>query len=126
MIVGVGIDLLEISRIRKTLSRRPEKFRRRILTEGEKKYCSRFADPAPEIAARFAAKEAFMKAIGTGLTGGVSWRDIEVVKERKGPPRIRVRGRSGEVAAQMGVNNIHLSITHSALYSAAYVIIEKN
>ena len=125
MIVGLGIDIIEIDRIAKARERWTERFMRRILTDGERKYCGKFADPAPEIAARFAAKEAFTKAIGTGITRGVGWKDIEVIKERGKPPFLRVRGRALEFANLRGINNIHLSLTHAQKYAAAVVVVEK-
>jgi len=126
MIKGLGIDMVEIERIERILKKNPRGFLKRILTEQEREYCLKFRNPAPEVAARFAAKEAFTKAIGTGITRGVSWKHIEVVKERGAPPRIRVQGKAREIANSLEVNNIHLSLTHTARYAAAVVTIEKS
>ena len=125
MIIGIGIDIIEIDRIAAAYAKSGERFTRRILTPLEKEYCLQFTNPVPEIAARFAAKEAFSKAIGTGISRGVAWRQIEVVKDRGRPPRIRVTGRAAEVLARLEGGNIQLSLTHAEAYAAAVVTIEK-
>jgi len=124
MIVGLGIDIIELDRIRFSLERYGKRFIRHVLTGAEWDYCRQFKTPVPEVAARFAAKEAFSKAIGTGITRGVVWRDIEVIKDRGKPPRIRVKGKALEHANRLGVSNIHLSLTHAEKYAAAVVTIE--
>ena len=126
MIVGLGIDIIEIKRIALVYQKRPERFLRKILTEREKSYCRQFADPLPEIAARFAAKEAFSKAIGTGITRGVIWRDIEVIKDPGRPPRIHLEGEAKKWADRLGITNIHLSLTHTVKNAAAVVTVEKD
>ena len=125
MIVGLGIDIIELKRVAEAMKRHPERFIKRVLLEKEWEYCRQFRDPTPEVAARFAAKEAFSKAIGTGITRGVSWRDIEVVKDPGTPPRIRVTGCAAKWAEKLGGNNIHLSLSHSEQYAAAVVTLEK-
>lgn len=125
MIVGLGIDIIEISRVRKVYLRYPQRFLQKVLTPGERKYCNQFEDPVPEIAARFAAKEAFSKAIGTGMHKGVHWKLIEVVKERGEPPRIKTHGTATKHAERLGMNNIHMTITHTDRYAAVVVIGEK-
>lgn len=126
MIVGLGIDIIEINRIAEVYQKHPERFLRKILTDREESYCLQFADPLPEIAARFAAKEAFSKAIGTGMTRGVIWKDIEVIKDPGLPPRIHLKGEAKEWTDRLGINNIHLSLTHSEKNAAAVVTVEKD
>ncbi len=124
MITGLGIDIVEIERIAAVIRRHGDAFLHRVFTDEERTYCGRFANPMPEYATRFAAKEALMKALGTGLTSGVSWQDIEVVKKLKGPPRIHIKGRAAEIAGDRGIMHIHLSQTHTAQYAAAVVVVE--
>jgi len=125
MILGLGIDLVEIERIANALVKYPDNFVNYILTKQEQNYCRQFKDPAPEIAARFAAKEALSKALGTGITNGIRWHDIEVIKDPEKPPRISLKGQAGEKALEMGINNIRLSLTHTKHYAAAVVTAEK-
>jgi len=125
MILGLGIDLVEIERIAKALEKYPDRFIFYILTEQEQEYCRQYKDAAPEIAARFAAKEALSKALGTGITKDIRWLDIEVIKDPEGPPRIRLNGKAEQKALEMGINNIHLSLTHTKHYAAAVVTVEK-
>lgn len=125
MIVGSGIDLIEISRIQQSMERFGKRFLDRVYTAAEQAYCLRKRNAAESLAARFAAKEAGAKALGTGISRGVSWLEIEVVREPSGRPTIRFHGRAAEIAAQMGVANVALSITHTATLSMASVVVEK-
>lgn len=125
MILGLGIDLVEIERIARSVERHPDRFVSYILTEKEQEYCRQFKDSAPEIAVRFAAKEALSKALGTGITKDIRWLDIEVIKDPEGPPRILLKGKAEEKALKMGINNISLSLTHTKHYAAAVVTVEK-
>jgi holo-[acyl-carrier protein] synthase len=125
MIIGVGVDILEIRRLRRALERTGERFTRRVYTTLEREYCHRHRDPAPSLAARFAAKEALFKALGTGWARGVSWQDVEVQRAPGSPPALRLGGKAGEVARLLGVSSIHLSISHSEDYAAAVVVLEK-
>ncbi|MBI2170559.1 MAG: holo-ACP synthase [Chloroflexi bacterium] len=118
---AVGIDIIEIDRISQTLLRFGHRFLRRIYTEAEIAYCR---GRAPQLASRFAAKEAMMKALGTGIRG-VGWRDIEVVRARGGAPSIRLHGRAAQVAERQGVLHSALSLSHSREYAVASVVIEK-
>ncbi len=118
---AVGIDIIEIERIAETYKRFGERFLRRIYTDAEIAYCR---GRAPQLAARFAAKEAMMKALGTGVRG-VGWRDIEIVRSRGGPPAIRLSGRAAKVAERQGMLHSALSISHSREYAVASVVIEK-
>jgi holo-[acyl-carrier protein] synthase len=113
MIVGTGIDIAEVPRIRRSMERFGERFLRRIYTPGEIRYCDSKANRVERYAARFAAKEAAMKALGTGWSHGVRWRDCEVVRLPGGRPAIAFHGKAGEVAAGMQVKNAALSLSHT-------------
>jgi len=113
-----GVDIIEISRVRGVLERYNDRFQRRIFTAGEIAYCK---GRAPNLAARFAAKEATMKALGTGVRG-VGWKDIEVVRQPSGAPSIQLYGRAEARAKRLGVSEIALSISHSQEYAVAFVV----
>lgn len=125
MIVGTGIDIAEVARIRVTIERHGERFLKRVFTEGERQYCESKANRIERYAARFAAKEAGMKAIGTGWNHGVRWRDIEVARKPGGRPTLLLHGKAAEFAAKLGATNIALSLTHTAEQAMAQVILEK-
>lgn len=124
MIVGTGIDLVEIARIRSSHQRYGQRFLDRIYTTGEQAYCLRKRNSAESLAARFAAKEAGAKALGTGISHGVSWLEIEVVREPSGRPSIRFHGRAREFAARLGAARAALSLTHTDELAMANVILE--
>ena len=124
MIVGTGIDIAEVPRIQESIARFGDRFLRRIYTEGEIRYCDSKANRAERYAARFAAKEAAMKALGTGWSHGVRWRDCEVVRLPGGRPSIAFHGEAGEVAARLGVKHAALSLSHTAEQAIAQVILE--
>jgi holo-[acyl-carrier protein] synthase len=124
VIVGIGVDIVEISRLRRTLERRGERFIRRIYTEGEREYCWAHRDPAPCFAARFAAKEALFKALRTGWTQGVTWLDVEVRRDERGAPSLMLSGRAGDLSRELGVRAIHVSLSHSEEAAIALVILE--
>jgi holo-[acyl-carrier protein] synthase len=124
MIVGTGVDLAEVPRIKASIERFGEKFIHRIYTPLEIAYVERKANKFERYAARFAAKEAGMKAIGTGWRRGVTWQDFEVVNLPSGKPTLRFRGVAAEVVAQLRVRNVSLSITHTAELGMAHVILE--
>ena len=124
MIVGSGIDLVEIARIRQSMERFGSRFLERVFTGSEQAYCLRKRNAAESLAARFAAKEAAAKALGTGISRGVNWLEIEVIREPGGRPSIRFRGRAAEIAEQMGVAQVALSLTHTASLAMASVILE--
>jgi holo-[acyl-carrier protein] synthase len=124
MIVGSGIDLVEIARIEQSLERFGPRFLNRVFTPAEQAYCLRKRNAAESLAARFAAKEAGAKALGTGISRGVNWLEIEVVREPGGRPNLRFHGRAAEMAAHLGVAHAALSITHTATLSMANVILE--
>ncbi|MCC6859033.1 MAG: holo-[acyl-carrier-protein] synthase [Bryobacterales bacterium] len=124
MILGAGVDLAEVDRIRCAVSRFGERFLRRIYTPLEIAYVERKANRFERYAARFAAKEAGMKAMGTGWRRGVTWQDFEVANLPSGRPTLRLRGRAAEIAAGMGVKAISLSLTHTSGLGMAHVILE--
>jgi holo-[acyl-carrier protein] synthase len=125
VIVGTGIDVVEIERIARSIERYGTRFLERIYTHGEIAYCQRKRRNAAEsFAARFAAKEAGAKALGTGIGFGVTWREIEVGREPAGRPLLLLHGRAAEIAQAMGVRHSTLSITHTETQSTALVILE--
>lgn len=124
MIVGTGVDLAEVSRIREAIERYGSRFTARIYTPGEIAYVERKANKYERYAARFAAKEAGMKAIGTGWRHGIRWQDFEVANLPSGRPTLRLHGVAAEFAAKLGVVAISLSLTHTAELGMAHVILE--
>lgn len=124
MIVGTGVDLAEVPRIKASIERYGEKFIRRIYTPREIAYVERKANKFERYAARFAAKEAGMKAIGTGWRHGVTWQDFEVANLPSGKPTLLFHGVGARFAEQLGVKNVALSITHTAELGMAHVILE--
>jgi holo-[acyl-carrier protein] synthase len=124
MIVGTGIDITEVPRIRETIERFGDRFLRRVFTEGEIRYCDSKANRFERYAARFAAKEAGMKALGTGWNFGVRWRDVEVSRKPGGRPTLLFHGRAAEFAAKLGATNVALSLTHTPQQAMAQVILE--
>lgn len=124
MIVGLGIDIAEVPRIAQSIERFGGRFLHRIFTEAEIRYCDSKANRVERYAARFAAKEAAMKALGTGWNHGVRWRDCEVVRKPGSRPTMLLHGKAGEFAARMAVKNIALSLTHTAEQAMAHVILE--
>jgi holo-[acyl-carrier protein] synthase len=124
MIVGTGVDLAEVPRIRASILRFGEKFVHRIYTPAEIAYVERKANRFERYAARFAAKEAGMKAIGTGWRHGVTWQDFEVANLPSGKPTLRFHGVAASFARKLGVRNVALSITHTSELGMAHVILE--
>jgi holo-[acyl-carrier protein] synthase len=124
MIVGMGIDIAEIDRIEAAITRHGAPFLERLYTPAEIAYCERHKHKYERYAARFAVKEAVMKALGTGWSRGVRWRDIEVVNQPSGKPTLRLAGVAGELAERLGVKHISISITHSGNLAFSQVIFE--
>jgi holo-[acyl-carrier protein] synthase len=124
VIVGLGLDIAEIDRIEAAILRHGAPLIERLFTPREAAYCERHKNKYERYAGRFAAKEAAMKALGTGWRRGVRWRDIEVIREPSGKPILHLAGVAGELAARMGVKNISLTITHSGNVALAEVIFE--
>jgi holo-[acyl-carrier protein] synthase len=126
MIVGIGTDVVEVERIRRALDhpRTGVRFRDRVFTPGEVDYCLPRAPSAESFAARFAAKEAVMKALGRGFGEGIAWREIEVLREA-GRPVIILHGKTRERADELGVTRWHLSLTHTTMQAVAFVVAER-
>jgi holo-[acyl-carrier protein] synthase len=121
-IIGIGLDATDLPRIADMLKRYGDRFLRRVFTEGEITYCTRRRDPVPSLAGRFAVKEAAMKALGTGQSHGVMWKDIEVVRTG-GPPQLRLHGGAARRAAAMHVRRTLVTITHAQTIAMAQVML---
>ena len=124
MIVGTGIDITDVPRIRESIERFGNRFLQRVFTEGEIRYCDSKANRFERYAARFAAKEAGMKALGTGWNFGVRWRDVEVSRKPGGRPTLLFHGKAAEFADKLGAVNVALSLTHTPQQAMAQVILE--
>ncbi len=125
MIVSIGIDIVEVYRIRETISRTP-RFVERVFTEKERAYCdAKKMAAAQSYAARFAAKEAFLKALKTGWRGKITWHDIEIVSVENNVPCLEIRGEARKILDSLGANQIHLSLSHTTEHAVAQVILEK-
>ncbi len=124
MIVGVGIDLVHVPRLRTVLARWQDRFLARVFTPEEIAYARARRDPAEHLAARFAAKEATLKALGTGLSLGVRWREMEVRRARGQRPEMALSGRTAALGAARGVQAVHVSLTHDGEYAMAQVVAE--
>lgn len=124
MILGTGIDICEVPRIAASIARFGERFLERVFTPSEIRYCQSKKNSVERFAARFAAKEAAMKALGTGASRGVTWKSIEVSHAPGGRPVLLLHGRTGQIAEQLGVRRISLSVTHSENSAIAIVIFE--
>ena len=124
MVVGLGTDLAEISRVARSIERFGQRFLERVYTPAEIRYCYSKKNFAESFAARFAAKEAGAKALGTGISHGVSWREFEVLRAPSGKPSLALHGRAAELARALGVANIELSLTHSRDIAMAVVVLE--
>lgn len=120
-VFGIGIDLVKVDRIRGALERYGDRFRQRVFADSEIEFCEELAGKYLSYAGRFAAKEAFSKALGTGLRGAIGWKEIEVQDNERSRPTIKVTGRAQQY---LGTRKVHLSITHLPEYAAAVVVIE--
>jgi len=123
LILGIGVDLVQVERMEKALAR-GERIQRRLFTPGEIAYCDRHTRPALHYAARFAAKEAGMKAIGTGWSNGVGWKDFEVKLDPRGRPNLMLSGKAAEIAKSMGATHTVVSLAHDGGFSIAVVALE--
>jgi holo-[acyl-carrier protein] synthase len=121
-LIGIGVDLVEVDRIRRTLARTPSLVER-LFTDAERAYCERRRDPTERFAARFAAKEAVMKALGVGL-GAVGWHEVEVVRAESGRPSLALSGRAADLAAELGVVRWHLTMSHTTRVAEAIAVAE--
>jgi len=124
MVIGLGTDLIEIERIEHSVARFGERFLERVFTPGEIAYCQAKKGSAESFAARFAAKEAGAKALGTGISRGVSWKEFEVKRKPGQRPELHLSGRAAEIARELGVKRMSLSLTHSRQMSMAVVVAE--
>lgn len=125
MVVGLGFDLVDIPRVAALLAAKGARAEARLFTDGELAYARARAEPARHLAARFAAKEAAYKALaGSEAARGISWRDVEVVAEWDGRPRLVLHGRAAERAAALGVTRVHLTLTHADAVAGAVVVLE--
>jgi holo-[acyl-carrier protein] synthase len=125
MILGLGIDLIETSRIQDSLDRFGDKFLQRVFLEGEIKYCQSMKAPSRHFAARFAAKEAVSKAFGTGIGSSLGWKDIEICRSEKGQPFLKLHGNGAKLAQEMAVTGTMISLTHHETSAAAVAILYK-
>lgn len=124
MILGHGVDLAEIDRVRRSVERFGDRFLERVFTEGERAYAGDGPTRYERLAARFAAKEAVFKALGTGWAEGSGWTDVEVVRAASGRPAVVLHGRAAEIAGDLGADRWHLSITHTGSMAMASVVVE--
>jgi len=124
MITGIGIDVVQNERIRQSIEKFGDRFINRIYTEGEKEYCNNSANPALHYAARWAAKEAAFKALGTGWSSGVKWKDVEVHRQPSGKPELHLHGEALVLAHSMGATRFYVSLTHDQLISCAVVVFD--
>ena len=125
MIIGTGIDIIEVARIRASCEKFGDRFAARILLPSEMEYCNSHKDPAPFIAARFAAKEAVSKAFGTGIGAAIGWHDIEVKRRESGEPFLVLHGKGAELLKAREATRIHLSLSHTLQHATAISILEK-
>ena len=123
MVVGVGVDLVQIARIRRAMERWQDRFLERVFTAGELAYARRRRDPAEHLAARFAAKEALLKALTSGLTGAMRWHDIEVARDPAGTPRLVVTGATREALDRHGLLPCSVSLSHTKSHAVAVVLL---
>ena len=123
LIVGIGTDILEVDRMKERIKKEPE-FIHSVFTDSEIKYCEKYKFKEQNYAARFAAKEALMKALGTGWNDGISYNEISIINIQSGKPEIVLVGKTLELANKIGVSEIHVSLSHSRYYAIAYVILE--
>ncbi len=124
MIIGTGIDLVEIARFRKVVDRLKDRFVIRVFTPGEQQFCNEHRDPVPHLAVRFAAKEAAFKALGTGWAKGVTWLDVEVQRQRQDAPTMALYGEAQRLSTALGAHKVHLSLSHTDQWAIAMVILE--
>jgi len=124
MIAGVGVDIVDVSRVAKLLERYGDRFLRRVFTDAETAYAMGGANRAERLAGRFAVKEAVMKALGTGKSQGILWRDVETVRGRMGKPVVHLHGHAVRWLKSLGGSHVHVSITHDGGKAVAFVILE--
>lgn len=124
MIFGVGVDLVETNRIEESMQKFPDRFERKMFTDVEREYCKRMPHPAMHMAARFAAKEAFLKALGTGKAKGIAWKDVGIQNLPGGKPELVITGRAKELVDENAIIGFHVSLSHSRGHAVAVVVLE--
>ena len=124
MIVGVGIDIVEVARVRSLHERFGDRFLKRLFLPGEIAYCLAYRQPAPHLAARFAAKEAVSKAFGTGIGAQLNWQDMEVGRRESGQPYLVLHGGGQRLLERLGGGQVHLSLSHTAEHATAVAVID--
>ncbi len=124
MIIGTGVDIVEVARIKKSLEKYSTRFEEKIFTKEEVLYCQARAEPSIHFAARFAAKEAVMKCLGTGMDQEISFKDIEVTNLKTGKPLVTLSGKGKEIAKRLEIKTIHISLSHDTNYAIAQAIAE--
>jgi len=124
VILGIGVDLMEVARMERALSRWGEKMAHRLFHAAEREECARRLRPGECLSATFAAKEAFLKALGTGLARGIQWQDVELVRKRGAAPTLRVTGRARVILDEWGATRTWVSVSHQGGFSVAVVVIE--
>ena len=126
MILGTGVDIIEVTRIRGSYQKFGERFINRVLRADEIRYCLSHRDPAPFLAARFAAKEAISKAFGTGIGSRLGWQDMEVVRKESGEPYVILHGQGLALLAERGASRLHLTLSHTSQHAVAVAVLEKD
>ncbi len=124
MIVGIGVDIVDVERVHAMLERYQDRFVRRVFTDAENRYASKSVKSAERLAGRFAVKEAVLKAFGTGKSQGILWRDVETVPGPKGRPKVNLYGNADKYLKMLNANQIHVSISHDGGKAVAFVVIE--
>ncbi len=124
MIIGIGVDVVDIERFRDVIERLKDRFILRVFTPGEQQFCNGHRDTVPHFAVRFAAKEALFKALGTGWAKGVTWLDVEVQRERQDAPTMVLHGEALRLSEAKGVHALHISLSHTDNWAVAMVILE--
>jgi holo-[acyl-carrier protein] synthase len=125
MIYGTGIDIVEIARFERFLQDGNDALFRRLFTPGERAYCAAKKKSAQHYALRFAAKEAYVKALGLGLRDGMSWQEVEVVNNELGKPEVSLHGRAAEIFSELKLNNVHVALSHDGAYAVAMMVLER-
>ena len=126
MIHGTGVDIIEIARIRSSIEKYSGKFEERVFTSKEINYCRSKPDPFKHFAARFAAKEAVLKSLGTGMAHGIGWKDMEILNQESGKPVLTLSGKGLDIFNSLNLRDIHISMTHDRQYALAQAIAELN
>jgi holo-[acyl-carrier protein] synthase len=124
MIVGIGVDIVEVDRVRQAIERQEDRFLNRIFTPAEQEFCRKHHNSFPHYAVRFAAKEALFKALGTGWAKGVTWLDVEVRREGQSAPTLLLSSEAQRLSAAMGTRSVHITLSHTHQFAVAMVILE--